>query len=290
VTSDILACAYLGASAPDLASWRRFAVDCLGMQEAGGSTESRLLLRIDERTWRFWIDEGPGGVSFIGWEVANEASLHRLVTTLGHAGVEATWEPETAALRGVEGLISCVDPGGVRLEFFHSSRIPFAPFVSANGTRFVTSARMPGDMGFGHVVFAYADIAVARDFYLGTLGFRPSDICILGEPWTFTHVNARHHSLAIGPNSKPITEMHHFMVDQVGQALDRLHEHGFRVVTTVGRHTNDRMVSFYVASPSGFEVEYGFDGLQIDDATWLPATYEAPSYWGHQPMPTLPTV
>jgi 3,4-dihydroxy-9,10-secoandrosta-1,3,5(10)-triene-9,17-dione 4,5-dioxygenase len=260
------------------------------MQASPDSSDARLLLRIDERAWRFWIDEGQAGLSFIGWEVADEAALHRLAASLGEAGVTVSWEPETAAHRGVEGLMSCLDPGGVRLEFFYSSRIPSGSFASANGTRFVTSARMPGDMGFGHVVIAYADIAAARDFYLGTLGFLVSDTCILGEPWTFTHVNPRHHSLALGPNSEPLTEMHHFMVevenlDQVGHALDRLNEHGFRIATTVGRHTNDRMVSFYVQSPSGFEVEYGFDGLQIDDSAWLPATYDAPSCWGHQPLP-----
>ena len=29
---------------------------------------------------------------------------------------------------------------------------------------------------------------------------------------------------------------------------------------TLGTHTNDRMTSFYVRTPSGFEIEYGFGG------------------------------
>ena len=27
--------------------------------------------------------------------------------------------------------------------------------------------------------------------------------------------------------------------------------------STLGRHSNDQMVSFYMSTPSGFEVEYG---------------------------------
>ncbi|MFD0567797.1 hypothetical protein ACFQ2M_41870 [Kitasatospora saccharophila] len=33
-------------------------------------------------------------------------------------------------------------------------------------------------------------------------------------------------------------------------------------------HPNDHMFSFYVRTPSGFSVEYGWGGLLIDDATW----------------------
>ena len=37
---------------------------------------------------------------------------------------------------------------------------------------------------------------------------------------------------------------------------------------TLGRHTNDLMTSFYVRTPSGFEIEYGTGGLVVDDDTW----------------------
>jgi hypothetical protein len=30
------------------------------------------------------------------------------------------------------------------------------------------------------------------------------------------------------------------------------------IAQTLGRHTNDRIVSFYARTPSGFEVEFGF--------------------------------
>jgi hypothetical protein len=55
------------------------------------------------------------------------------------------------------------------------------------------------------------------------------------------------------------------------------------VARSLGRHTNDRMISFYARSPSGFEVEYGYGGHLVDDATWEPGELAAVSSWGHHP-------
>ena len=52
---------------------------------------------------------------------------------------------------------------------------------------------------------------------------------------------------------------------------------------TLGSHTNDRMTSFYVRTPSGFEIEYGTGGRSVDDATWVVGSYDAQSVWGHKP-------
>jgi hypothetical protein len=35
-------------------------------------------------------------------------------------------------------------------------------------------------------------------------------------------------------------------------------------------------------TPSGFDIEYGFGGLQIDDETWQTTSYDKPSIWGHK--------
>jgi extradiol dioxygenase len=59
---------------------------------------------------------------------------------------------------------------------------------------------------------------------------------------------------------------------------------------TLGRHTNDKMISFYVTSPSGFNVEYGWGGRLItDESTWNIRHYEATSIWGHG-QPRSPAV
>ena len=50
---------------------------------------------------------------------------------------------------------------------------------------------------------------------------------------------------------------------------------------TLGRHANDHMVSFYVRTPGGFDIEYGTDGRLVDDATWISRETTAVSLWGH---------
>lgn len=41
------------------------------------------------------------------------------------------------------------------------------------------------------------------------------------------------------------------------------------------------MVSVHVKSPGGFDVEYGCEGLQVDDARWVARESTAVSYRGH---------
>jgi hypothetical protein len=57
---------------------------------------------------------------------------------------------------------------------------------------------------------------------------------------------------------------------------------------SLGRHTNDLMTSFYVRTPSGFEIEYGTGGRVVDDETWEVVPYDAQSIWGHQPPASGP--
>jgi hypothetical protein len=73
-------------------------------------------------------------------------------------------------------------------------------------------------------------------------------------------------------------------VDDVGLALDRTWRSGLRIMQTLGRHPNDRMLSFYAKTPSGFQFEYGWGGREIDDANWdATKSYDHISEWGHQP-------
>jgi hypothetical protein len=71
-------------------------------------------------------------------------------------------------------------------------------------------------------------------------------------------------------------------LDDVGQAYDLALVDEGRIATTIGRHTNDQVVSFYAKSPSGFLVECGWGGLSVDVETWKPyEVVHGPSLWGH---------
>ncbi len=72
-------------------------------------------------------------------------------------------------------------------------------------------------------------------------------------------------------------------IDDVGSAFDICQAQG-KVKVQLGRHNNDRMFSFYALTPSGFQVEFGWGGVAVDDATWDDsAVYDRLSTWGHRP-------
>lgn len=71
-------------------------------------------------------------------------------------------------------------------------------------------------------------------------------------------------------------------IDDLGVAYDLCQDHGVPINRGLGRHTNDHMVSFYVRTPSGFEVEYGWGARTVDDRTWQVQMHHSGSIWGHR--------
>ena len=103
----------------------------------------------------------------------------------------------------------------------------------------------------------------------------------------FLGVNQRHHSLALMPvPAGKDPGLIHIMVevdtlDAVGRALDRVTREGYSVSSTLGRHTNDKMVSFYVRAPGGWDIEFGTEGMLVDESHFTAEEITADSYWGH---------
>jgi hypothetical protein len=104
------------------------------------------------------------------------------------------------------------------------------------------------------------------------------------------HCNPRHHSLALG--AAPIElpqKLHHVMVetvsqDNVGAAFDRAWNAGLPIANAIGKHDNDKMFSFYVVTPAGFQLEFGYGSRTIDDPWTDNRRYDRISEWGHQPI------
>jgi hypothetical protein len=70
--------------------------------------------------------------------------------------------------------------------------------------------------------------------------------------------------------------------DDVGLALDRVIKSDFRQTRSLGKHINDKMFSFYVESPSGVQIEYGWGGIEVEESMSDVKTYDVTSLWGHQ--------
>lgn len=279
---------YIGLSTCDIAGWRRLLVDVLGCQPAIGFSAELLPVRVDDRSRRITVRAGERDqIDYLGFEVADAASLAALVDRLRSAGHKVEeGDPTELDDRQVLGLASTTDPAGYRLELFHGPTVDERPFVSSLGIpSFVT-----GSLGLGHLVMATPHYEDTLRFYRDQLGFRVSDHIVTGDlEATFLRCNPRHHTLALLrlPVDAGDSQFHHFMLetpdlDCVGRAHDRCLDSDFPLSFSLGRHTNDHMVSFYVRTPSGFEIEFGTGGRLVDDEAWDVDQYRATSYWGHR--------
>ena len=282
---------YIGFEVSDLKAWDTYMTDFLGLMKGRtGSGSERY--RMDERAFRIHLDKGKADdLSFIGLEVETLEGLQALRQHLENEGIEYSQaSDDLKADRGVKDLLVLSDPAGLQVEIYAGpTALTNLPFNSPSGvSRFNT-----GEQGAGHVVMASDKVDELRDFYKRLLGFRLSDTISMAISPDFTltlefyHCNPRHHTLAFAPMPSP-KRMHHFMVemgslDDVGFAMDRMEACDVKQTMTLGKHSNDQMVSFYASTPSGFDVEVGTAGVAIDDSVWRVTHHEATSMWGHKP-------
>ncbi|BBF71900.1 MULTISPECIES: VOC family protein [Sphingomonas] len=296
----VISLGYVMIEARDLNDWRAFACDIAGLMPTTASRDDVALFRMDDRPFRLWVQKGARN-AFIapGWECASREDFDALLARLEAAGrpVERADIMEARA-RQVYELARSSDPAGNAMEIFYGRFVDYAPFVSPAGVSgFVTGDN--GDMGLGHVVLTAPNFAETHNFYKDVMGFGDTDLgrffLMGGGPddpgvgFAFLHCNGRHHSLALGqmpesPNGAVHMMLEAATLEDVGRAYDRVLKSKGKVPlsATLGRHVNDKMTSFYMQTPGGFDIEYGWNGLVIDPATWVPTTSMTVSDWGHK--------
>jgi 2,3-dihydroxybiphenyl 1,2-dioxygenase len=280
---ELLSLGYIGVNSTRTADWDDFAAGLLGMEKADQGAGVRAY-RMDDRRQRLVVtDDGPEGLAFLGWEVAEAAALDRLAARLEAHGTRVSHgERRLADERHVAGLIVFHDPSGNRLEAFYGPAAAASPFVPGRPiSGFVT-----GPLGMGHAVLHVKNAEFLLPFYRDILGFAVTDYGFSPYTLYFFHINGRHHSFAMVGTGH--AGLHHFMIevaslDDVGQGYDIAQLQEGRVAYTLGRHTNDHVTSFYTHPPGNFFIEYGWAGRVIDPKTWVAhETFDGPSLWGHE--------
>lgn len=288
---DISGLAYVVAESTELGRWTAYAQGVLGMMTET-SSDGGLYIKMDERQFRIAVRPGARDAYVAsGWEVRDQTRFERAVATLQKADVALEHgDSALCQLRRVQQMVSFSDPSGNRHELVWGFKSDFAHFASPAGvSRFVT-----GDIGMGHTVLPAPNFDVTARFFREVMGFGLSDIMNFQPagpqgptiPIHFFHcANARHHSLALA--AFPLDSgCVHIMVEvdsmpEVGRALDRMAAHGVALSATLGQHTNDKMTSFYMRSPSNFDVEFGYGGAVVDWSSHVVHEFTRVSLWGH---------
>jgi 3,4-dihydroxy-9,10-secoandrosta-1,3,5(10)-triene-9,17-dione 4,5-dioxygenase len=287
--NEIRGLGYLEVQTTDVDRWRELTVDALGFALGKGPNPDALYLRMDERRARLVVHPGDSDrVRVIGWEVRDQFALAAVGRAVEASGVAVKdVSAEQCQERGVEAAITFDDPAGTPVEVFFAPLLDHSPLVTALAQKFVTDGQ-----GMGHVVLPTTCAEETVAFYTEVLGFKPRGAMRMGGPTStrrvrFMGVNSRHHSLAVaGAPHGEAPGLVHLMVevdslDAVGRALDNVNKLGFSVSSTLGRHTNDKMVSFYVRAPGGWDIEYGCEGMLVDESFYTAEEITADSYWGH---------
>ena len=282
---------YIGVGVSSLDAWHAYVTGVLGFEWGPTLKDGSCLVRMDDHRQRLVLTPtGEDDIVFAGWEVRDAAELREIEAHLSRQGVGVSrGGAALAAVRGVEELLVLRDCDGLATEIYFGPQIetrkPFMPSQPLAGFK-------TGELGLGHIVLRVADTSRSEAFYRDALGLRITDYINLelGPGFqtkaAFLRCNARHHSLALVSAPLP-KRLLHFMaevgqLDEVGLAIERAHEAKVRIAATLGRHTNDRMVSFYMESPSGFEVEYGCSGRLIDESAWHLEVFDKAEIWGHR--------
>ncbi|MGW4773468.1 VOC family protein [Nocardia sp. NPDC004278] len=285
-TVPILNLGYVGVSAPAPGEFRTFATEIIGCEVRDGA-DGAVLLKTDDRAYRVAVHptEGRGNITYLGFEVQGPVALLQTLAVLDEHGIayERIVGDKAYAERKVAELVRLTDPSNVVVEVFWGQERDYE-FASPQGvSRFVT-----GDQGLGHAVIGVANLDASLEFYTRIFGFQFSDVSIQNNNRTvFLRCGSREHSLAMvqfPPEKAP--RLHHFMfevgeLDDVGKAYDRVIDQGVQLTLTLGRHTNDSMVSFYCKTPGGYQMEYGWSGKQMAESE-AATTMTKGDVWGHR--------
>lgn len=286
--------AYVHVEIPEPEVLTPFLTDVIGLAPSEPTAAGELTWSDDDAVQRIVVSAGPrNDLAALGFEAADRATFESTLARLSAAGFDPTHGNAAGCeIRRVEQLATVDAPWGSAVDVVLGLERRPAPLP----TPLVPGGFLTAAQGFGHAVVATMAFDESVRFATDGLGMVRSDWLQMElAPGIdlevhFFHCNARHHTLALAraPFEMP-QALHHIMFetndrDDVGMAYDRVFAAGLPLPNGLGLHDNDRMFSFYVASPAGFQVEVGHGARQISEPWSDDRRYDRISAWGHQPV------
>jgi 2,3-dihydroxybiphenyl 1,2-dioxygenase len=289
---DITGLGYVGFECPDPGAWRSFGSEVLGfgLTEAPQGERDSVYLRMDDRRHRIAFHPGPvERLAYMGWEIAGRLAYEAALAKLEAEGIEVeTADDALCARRGVREMTRFKDPVGYTHEIFYAQKSELRSFVPGR----VHGGFAADELGLGHVVLVTPVFDHALDHFL----FK-----VMGFEWFGGgrgEVKTGFYRPRLNPRSHCIgyahfpgrTGIHHMGIpvrelDDVGLAYDIVLQREIPLQQTLGRHTQDPVISFYVFTPAGFPIEYFHEIGQWNRASEV--NPERVSLWGHKPVGPL---
>jgi len=259
---------YIGIGVSDVAAWKTYATEVVGMELLDEGLEDRFFLRLDNNHHRIAVhNSGEDDILYLGWRVAGRADFQAMKEKLAAADVPFHEGSKAEAdERHVLEILKLTDPAGIGAEIYYGPEVmmhrPFHPGRPLHG-RFKT-----GSGGAGHAIVTQPDSEAAYRFY-SLLGLEGSVEVKIAPPLapidvelTFMHCNDRQHSIAwTAPPVSP-KKINHLMLEyenvlDLGASHDIVQQRQITMAMSLGVHSNDRMLSFYSLNPSGWSTELG---------------------------------
>ena len=263
------ATSYLALRVPDVAAARAFYTRVVGLrvqeERDGGAA------RLGWGAGHHVLDLLPGekGLEHLAFEVAAPGVLDELAGALGARLTE---------LDGVRGF-ETRDPDG--------NRVRFHDVVDRAGEQLGDGARRP--VRYQHATLGTANLPAMLDFYVGSVGFRLSDM--MGDEFGWMRSSADHHTLAAVASG--VQGLDHFSFDVSGWGdlltwCDRLTAQGVDVTWGPGRHGPGNNLFIMFDDPAGNHLELSAEMEQFHDEQadhpvrrWRPVAHSI-NLWGGQ--------
>jgi 2,3-dihydroxybiphenyl 1,2-dioxygenase len=282
---------YVLVESSRIAEWKVFGAQGLGMHVdsvEGGA----LAFRLDSHQRRMIVRPGSAeDVVALGFELEDENVLLEIRKRLGERGVTLrSGTADEARLRGVETFYTFDGPKRLQIDLYTRA------VMSQEELHMQSSGFLTGSAGIGHVAIVTREPEAFQAFWEMIFDARVSDhiedkVGKTVMDFTFLRVNERHHSVAVaatrGRRLDPTrTRIHHLnlqaaKLEDVSAAYLRCRRLGYSIANAIGQHPNDKELSFYVVTPSGFEMELGWNPIVVDETSWRSTTYRGISLWGH---------
>jgi extradiol dioxygenase len=281
---------YLGFESPDAKEWEWFGPEVFGLGLADPGADGTVYLRMDDRKHRIAVHPGSEDrLAYIGWELRDKKAFTDAMGELEAKGQPyELGTPEECADRAVSGFIRLRDPHEFVHELFYAAEFTAGSFLPGKPHHgFVAD-----NDGVGHVVMvvpswgddmeAFVSDILGMELLAGYLAPTPDG----GEFGPqFYRCNPRSHVL--GYVTIPgLRGVQHIAIeaknlDDVGKAYDFVQERDLQITQTLGRHMMDTLVSFYMRSPTGFDIEFGAGGVVLDES-YIQTKPSSPEVWGHK--------